>query len=137
MTPEELADRCDSTARKQPLPNDTDLVLQEAARMIRTQAKELARMTEALADIVGHARYAIDPAGRIESLPKKRKPKGSQPGCGPLVYLVEDTGYAPGRILAVLADNGDAYTFAGQLENAEVRPRKLWYGQPTNMGYNE
>jgi hypothetical protein len=139
MTPQELANRCYATAAQNPLPSDTDLVLTEAARTLLEQEQELERLRASLNDIHAHASYAINPTERIATIkPAPPKKKGPNLGCGLKVYLVEDVENAPGRILAVMADAEEARQFAGQLtENAEVRPRKLWYGQPANLGYND
>jgi hypothetical protein len=54
------------------------------------------------------------------------------------VYLVEDVGNSPGRIYAVMADKEDAEDFASRLDECvEVVERTLFYGQPSNRGYNK
>jgi hypothetical protein len=103
-------------------------VLTQAARMIRGLATEL--------DAANATLEAVR-AACTEPTKKVRKPANPL-GCGLKVYLVEDTENAPGRVMAVMADEDEANWFADQLPgSAKVRPRKLWYGQPTNRGYNE
>jgi len=54
------------------------------------------------------------------------------------VYLVEDCCFAPGRILAVFANEEDANRFAEALDyDACVKERTLFYGQPPAPGYNK
>lgn len=57
------------------------------------------------------------------------------------VYLVEDTGNAPGRIYACFASAEDAERFASAVAyerdtTTEVVERTLYYGQPPVAGYN-
>ena len=55
------------------------------------------------------------------------------------VYLVVDTHNAPGRVLAVFADeeNAERFVDAARLwDVAEVYERTLFYGQPPRKGYN-
>ncbi len=54
----------------------------------------------------------------------------------PTVYLVEDCGNAPGRILAVFAHLEDAEAFCNMLDHAAIVERTLHYGQPSNRGFN-
>lgn len=54
------------------------------------------------------------------------------------VFLVVDTHNAPGRVLAIFADEEDADLFADALsDSCDVESRTLWYGQPPNRGFNE
>jgi hypothetical protein len=55
------------------------------------------------------------------------------------VYLVEDCEMAPGRILAVFADQDDAVTFAEALDiSCRVEERTLFVDSaPPILGYNE
>ena len=56
------------------------------------------------------------------------------------VYLVVDVNNSPGRVLAVFADEEDAWDFieAAGLKGATVlEERTLFYGQPPNRGYNK
>lgn len=56
------------------------------------------------------------------------------------VYLVVDTHNAPGRVLAVFANEEDAVSFlvmSGLDESADIEERTLFYGQPPTTGYNE
>ena len=55
------------------------------------------------------------------------------------VYLVVDTHNAPGRVLAVFADeeNAERFVDAARLwDVVEVCERTLFYGQPPRKGYN-
>ena len=55
------------------------------------------------------------------------------------VYLVVDTHNAPGRVLAVFANEEDAVAFvesARLWEVAEIDERTLFHGQPPRKGYN-
>lgn len=126
MTAHELSTDCTDAAKT--VTGEIRLILKEAARMLRDQADELEKANTIIANV----------AAAISKQPAPPKKKGNPLGCGLKVYLVEDTQNAPGRVLAVMADEGEANWFADQLpENAEVRPRKLWYGQPSNCGYND
>ena len=43
-----------------------------------------------------------------------------------------------GDVLAVFADKEDAKNFASQIKEAtEVEERTMFYGQPSNRGYNK
>ena len=56
------------------------------------------------------------------------------------VYLVVDINNSPGKVLAVFADEEDAWDFiaaSGLEDDAGVGERTLFYGQPPNPGYNE
>ena len=55
------------------------------------------------------------------------------------VYLVVDTHNAPGRVLAVFANEEDAVAFvesARLWEVADINERTLFHGQPPRKGYN-
>lgn len=55
------------------------------------------------------------------------------------IYLVVDTHNAPGRVLAVFANEEDAVAFvesARLWEVAEINERTLFHGQPPRKGYN-
>ena len=55
------------------------------------------------------------------------------------VYLVVDTHNAPGRVLAVFADeeNAERFVDAARLwDFVEVCERTLFYGQPPHKSYN-
>lgn len=55
------------------------------------------------------------------------------------VYLVVDIHNAPGRVLAVFANEEDAVAFvesARLWEVAEINERTLFHGQPPRKGYN-
>jgi hypothetical protein len=57
-----------------------------------------------------------------------------------IVWLVENGGDSKGRVMAIFAEEEDAYTFADLLPHqnrARVVARTLFYGQPEYQGYNE
>lgn len=60
---------------------------------------------------------------------------------GVKVYLIINTENQPGRVLAVMADEEDANRFAdtyeAYVEKCDVEERTLFYGQPSNCGYNK
>lgn len=145
MTPEEITemvDCCLEIAAGTDTTTNPKFVLKQAARMLRAQEAEITRLNDILNGI-RKAMQRIDtelgiPEHLRRRIESKTATKPANPhGCGSLVYLVEDTGYAPGRVLAVIAEHGEACEFAAQLDHAKVEPRKLWRGQPTNRGYNE
>jgi len=51
------------------------------------------------------------------------------------IYLVEDTGNAPGRVYAIFRNKEDAEDYATYFEQTEVIERTLQEGQPPFVGY--
>jgi hypothetical protein len=53
------------------------------------------------------------------------------------VFLVIDSENAPGRVLAIFANEDDAIHFQDSTEeSSSMEERTLNYGQPSNMGFN-
>ena len=56
------------------------------------------------------------------------------------IYLVENMGNSPGKIMACFANKLDAEMFCALLQTGDahqVVERTLFYGQPDRLGYNE
>lgn len=58
------------------------------------------------------------------------------------VYLVTDSLNSPGYIYAVMANEEDAAWFAQQIEDeletrCMILERNVYYGQPSDIGYNK